>query len=560
MSHSHQFYNLPPELWYAISSYLPNRDIKSLRLVSKRFCNSVELRLGRVFLSANPLNIKVFRAIADHEEFRHKISEIVWDDARFARGPSTEIIHPEQGLYLPITDASDEETEFESRQHHDEIQGPPNWEVYESDFDFGDREDTEFGDPIYQLRNSANFRGRNCPLWFKAACVNNIEHIFMRRRKLNMIEAWHQKFKDERKLGKAALSMNESWKIYQSLLRKQADVLAGNYDEEAFLYGLERFTALKRVTITPAAHGVPFAPLYQSPMIRAFPPGFNYPIPRGWPISTTEEPEDVITFPWQQVDERHREKYHAFRIVTRTLAQQKHNVVELILEARQLYTGINCTIFDQPCMEHDNLLTILKKPGFRRLDISLIFGGRGSATENWKTFRNGRLHKTLGTMTDLEEFTFYTAGLDNCYEWKNPPVDTNPVSLEHIFPVEKWSKLRHFALSRFIVSQADLITLLSKLPDTLRSVRLSFLVFFENATSWHTFLEELRTKIQERSLWPGHRPNVIIGNERTFLLLGGAVWLGKAVDDFLYEGGENPFYDPPSCFSQKGTWNNQGCI
>lgn len=26
----------------------------------------------------------------------------------------------------------------------------------------------------------------------------------------------------------------------------------------------------------------------QSPMIRAFPEGFNYPIPRGWPTSTTE--------------------------------------------------------------------------------------------------------------------------------------------------------------------------------------------------------------------------------------------------------------------------------
>lgn len=548
MSNSYQLNNLPPELWYTIVSFLPNRDIKSLRLVSKQLCDSVELRLQRVFLSANPLNIKVFRAIADHEKFRHQISEIIWDDARFARGPPTsDVIHPEEGLYLPVTDASDEEKEeaFRLRRHDDSgAEGPPNWEVYESDLDYGDPDD-EFADPALQLRASTNFKGQNCPLWFKAACVSNIENLFMRREKLNSTEAWHQKFKNEKKLGKAALSMSESWEIYRALLRKQADVLAGNYDRDAFLYGLERFPALEKVTVTPAAHGVPFAPLYHSPMIRSFPEGFNYPIPRGWPTPTTEQPEDEIAFPWQRVDERHKEKWRAFRIVTRALAHQKSNVVELILEARQLYTGINCTIFDEPCEEHENLLTILTKPGFRRLDLSLMFGGRGSDAENWKTFRDGRLRETLSVMEDLEEFSFYTSGLDRCYEYGDPPIGINPVSLERIFPIEKWSKLRHFALSRFIVRQTDLITFLSKLPETVQSVELSFLVFIDHGSSWHYLLEEMRSKIREKTLWPGRRPIVVIGNERYYLLLGGATWIEKAVNKFLYEDGENPFHEPP---------------
>lgn len=548
MSNSYQLNNLPPELWYTIVLFLPNRDIKNLRLVSKQLCDSVELRLQRVFLSANPLNIKVFRAIADHEKSRHQISEIIWDDARFARGPpASDVIHPEEGLYLPVTDASDEETEeaFRLRRHDDsEAEGPPNWEVYESDIDYGDPDD-EFADPALQLRANTNFKGQNCPLWFKAACVNNIENLFMRREKLNSTEAWHQKFKNEKKLGKAALSMSESWEIYRTLLRKQADVLAGNYDREAFLYGLERFPALKKVTVTPAAHGVPFAPLYHSPMIRSFPEGFNYPIPRGWPTSTTEQPEDEIAFPWQRVDERHKEKWRAFRIITRALAHQKSNVVELILEARQLYTGINCTIFDEPCEEHENLLTILTKPGFCRLDLSLMFGGRGSDAENWKTFRDGRLRETLSVMEDLEEFNFYTSGLDRCYEYGDPPIGINPVSLERIFPIEKWSKLRHFALSRFIVRQTDLVTFLSKLPETVQSVELSFLVFIDHGSSWHYFLEEMRLKMREKTLWPGRRPSVVIGNERYYLLLGGATWIEKAVDKFLYEDGENPFHEPP---------------
>lgn len=226
-------------------------------------------------------------------------------------------------------------------------------------------------------------------------------------------------------------------------------------------------------------------------------------------------------------------------------------MVELVLDARQLFTGINCTIFDGLCVEYGHFLTVLKKPGFRRLDLALIFGGRGP-TENWKTFRNGKFRETLSNMIDLEEFTFYSAGLNGYLEWKEPPMDTVPVSLESIFPIEKWPNLRHFALSRFIVSQADLITLLSKLSATLQSVKLSFLVFVDNGNFWHTFLAALRTKIRERGLWTGRRPNFVIGTERGFLRLGCAKWFGKEVDDFLYEDGENPFHDPPRNIGKKG--------
>lgn len=88
---------LPFELWDAISSHLPNRDIKSMRLVCKQFHNAARLRLHRVFLSANPLNIEVFRAIADHDTFRHRVKEIVWDDARFLKGPRR-LIYSQMGM------------------------------------------------------------------------------------------------------------------------------------------------------------------------------------------------------------------------------------------------------------------------------------------------------------------------------------------------------------------------------------------------------------------------------------------------------------------------------
>lgn len=72
--------SLPVELIHAVIALLPNRDIKNLRLTCTRLGRIAHPRLKRVFLSANPLNIEVFRAIADHDCFRRGVVEIIWDD------------------------------------------------------------------------------------------------------------------------------------------------------------------------------------------------------------------------------------------------------------------------------------------------------------------------------------------------------------------------------------------------------------------------------------------------------------------------------------------------
>ncbi|KAF3392325.1 hypothetical protein DPV78_010526, partial [Talaromyces pinophilus] len=40
------------------------------------------LQLDRVFISANPQHVEVFRTIADHEVYRYQVAEIVWDDTQ----------------------------------------------------------------------------------------------------------------------------------------------------------------------------------------------------------------------------------------------------------------------------------------------------------------------------------------------------------------------------------------------------------------------------------------------------------------------------------------------
>lgn len=76
---------LPTELLRDTFSHLQNRDIKSLRLTSAFFCDRAPLRLDRPFLSANPRNIEVLRAVVDHDVFRKGIVELIWDDVTFQK-------------------------------------------------------------------------------------------------------------------------------------------------------------------------------------------------------------------------------------------------------------------------------------------------------------------------------------------------------------------------------------------------------------------------------------------------------------------------------------------
>ena len=142
----------------------------------------------------------------------------------------------------------------------------------------------------------------------------------------------------------------------------------------------------------------------------------------------------------------------------------------------------------------------------------------------------------------MEDISLSTTGITAIGEGRGLEGFT-PVPLRNVFPIEKWPKLRHFKLSRFIVSQSDLVSFLSELPGTVLSVNLSFLVFVDNGNIWRNFLSEMRRKIRENCLWPNRRVNVTVGCDQNISLLGRATWIDKEIDDFLYEDGENPFWD-----------------
>ncbi|UKZ78871.1 hypothetical protein TrVFT333_006617 [Trichoderma virens FT-333] len=467
--------SLPKELWDEIATHLPGRDVKNLRLVCKSLSN-IPLPLDRVFISANLKDIEVFRCVADHDVYRHGVREIIWDEARFQQD-----------------DPMDESNGLERTERGHIDDKPPDDFINECRHNM-DLVNTRL----------ANYR---LDLPFIAAMVKQME---------------------------SPLTMDESWWYYRQYLEQQRRVLADDLDIKTFEYGLDRFSGLKRITITPAAHGMLFAPLYQTPMIRTLPYGLNYSIPRGWPVTGDSY------LPADEWTEETKWQWRGFKEVIRCLAEHKgSSVTELVLDTHLLPTGVTCHFFDQACLEYNHLISVLQKPGFSRLELALMAGKQEPG--DWRSFRNGRLRRALAEASELEHFQLRT---DIGYHRLKDP-DAPFILFDEIFPIERWPKLRHFGLSRFLVSQRDLISFLSKLPASLRTIELSCLYFLAGDGSYRTLLDDMRDSLDWKTRNAATRPKVTIRLDRLDCgeVDSRTVWLEEELDYFLYERGPNPFHE-----------------
>ncbi|KAM0461758.1 hypothetical protein ACHAO4_000943 [Trichoderma viride] len=455
---------LPPEILENILGSLDNRAIKSLRLTCRQF-STFALRINRVFLSANPLNIQVFRTIADHSILRHRIVEIIYDDARLWR------------------DAADAP---EAREPSIPIYG--DYRDYPSDME-----------------------------WFQSERLENIQELRQRQ--------WHD---DPRRPEHVAIArrvhdelpLEESWAYYQDLLRQQEEVIASGADADALRYGLQRFPSLRKVTVTPTTYGWLFTPLYETPMIRALPYGFNCPIPRAWPYALLM---GLQVQPW----ENEKARWRGFNLVTKILAEGRHNVSEYEIDGHHLGAGLNCRIFDGRCEEYEDFVSVLRLPGFKKLKLSLFVDGQEGY--EWSALRNGLLRKALAEATQLEHVSIATG-------WKFSGRREAP-GLRRFLPTECWPKLQHFELWHVDVDLGELLSVISQLPDGLVSLQLNFLSIYHG--HYRDLLDQMRDKLH----WCKQRPltRVVIGVPINHYIRGRAIWLEKEIDDFFKRGGINPF-------------------
>ena len=187
--------------------------------------------------------------------------------------------------------------------------------------------------------------------------------------------------------------------------------------------------------------------------------------------------------------------------------------------------------------EKTDLVTILSQPGFTRLDLSLYCGNQHEY--NWCSFGSGRLRNLLAKATDIQHISLFT----NMAMRTEDEVDETFFPLRSIFPISDWHRLQHFGLSRFYVQKDDVIELLRLLPQTLKSVELSFLLFFPDQGNYQTLLEDMRDKLGwgERRLVD--QPKIVVRIDPWFEAVHGAILqdLSREVDSFVYHDGENPF-------------------
>ncbi|KAI7759178.1 hypothetical protein LZL87_013596 [Fusarium oxysporum] len=493
---------LPQELQNGIFAHLGCRDIKNLRATCTALASALPLHFNRVFISANSLNLQVFNAIASHETYRHQVSEIIWDDARLYTGPELE----------------------QERQQYE--------------LEYSDPNDVAAAD--------------GCPLWFVKGRYDYGHPGYI--------------------YPEPHIGIEESWAYYKPLLKDQRQVLSSNADIKAFKFGLKRFPSLKRITITPATHGSSWEPLYKTPMIREFPPGFDYPLPEAWPSFDDEKPIDALPWvsenddsPYQYIygeectAEVYRNRWRGFRLVIRALAEYTdHHITELVIGGNEIQSGLNCRIFDQRSIEYDDLVALLKRPGFRYLDLHLFAGLIEDG--DWSSYKTGLLHDALAEAKGIEHLCLRasTEISEGAPQQLVPEVEEHVIPLRTIFPVDNWSRLQHFGISHMLADLDDLIDLLAALPPTLRSVDLIQVALGAPEHGYGELIRAMRDVLDWRSRPVEERPKVhlvISASHDEVQGDGKFVEVDDVVYSYLYGSGNNPFEE-----DGYRIWPGQGAV
>ncbi|KFZ24486.1 hypothetical protein V502_01038 [Pseudogymnoascus sp. VKM F-4520 (FW-2644)] len=451
---SNPAFQLPPEIVKTIVDQVPNSTIKNLRLTCRFYSETAALRLNRVFISANPRNVEVFTAIANHKAFRSQITEIIWDDALLYAQP---VPRDEVEAYY----ASDDEYEDEAS------------------------------------------RGRDLD---RPSLIARAQQVAEQ------------------------MPMEEAWAYYQELLQQQRDV----QDSKAHIYALEKhigsFPALQRITVTAATHGVLYNPLYETPMIRAFPRGFNHYIPCGWPVPGNFIPQcdewDDYGSDWQ-----------GFQVATRLLAEDRDSgrVTDLCIDAHELEMGLR--VFERENRTLNDFEAVLARPNFTHLQLDLMVDSHSRQAD---VYCSGFLKRALAGRKGLEYLSFRT-NMDVCPSSNS---DQLYVPLRTIFTPTSHPRLQHFGLAHLYVRQDDLLALLASLPKTLQSVELSTIQCMPGEGSYRTLLWGIRDTLgwKERD----QRPTLTVSTVLSNPFPGRAIWVEDELYSFLYQDGSNPFGDDPA--------------
>jgi hypothetical protein len=299
---------LPVEVLEMITSNLENGDIKNLRLTST-LGFTIRLHIKRVYLSANPLNIKVLKTIADNDLYRNGVRELIWDDSYLCDANN-------------LVPANPKKRQSKHASGFDSILRCPKWYVRDS----------------YRHLESSDCRGEN---------------LFLPD------------------LMKQEMSWEESYAYYYDLAQQQRSVISSNADVIAFSYALVHFPFLSKITISSKAHGRLFVPLYHTPMIRAFPTGFVY--PGSVHVLQDQKAQFLWKGDKNGPRKKYTIQRRGLCAALRMLAKHgDHKVSEFIIEDYEKFDR-DWMLVDVKTPGHtrDDLATLIKRPDFHTLTLKV---------------------------------------------------------------------------------------------------------------------------------------------------------------------------------------------
>lgn len=190
------FTSLPVDVLTLFFDELIQRNLKRVRLVCRTLHEIVKLRIPRVFFSPNRANINAFRGIAEHEVFRHKVREIIWDDARLS-------LYQRQRLPLHIAIQVSEDLRLGTRE-------------IETD-------GKTFEHYVHEVQeHAADLTGE--------------------KKSLRKKELWGYDAQN--------MSLEDSFDLYNRLYDEQQAIIESGEDVETLKLGLQSFPALRRLTVT----------------------------------------------------------------------------------------------------------------------------------------------------------------------------------------------------------------------------------------------------------------------------------------------------------------------
>jgi hypothetical protein len=451
--------DLPAELLAVICEDLSKLDIKRLRLANVYLAKNVDLRIDRIYISPNRANLDCLQKILLHPRYRFQIPELVWDDAQLDEYPDVQSF----GAAIDFDDNNlKQDTE---RLLMDLSRG-----LQDENAEFGSFEHDDLFDMNGKLTETAK------------AVLLRYDSQFAR---------------DIIARNAAAMSIEESYAIYQELYREEREIMKQGLDAAALRHALTVCPKLVRVILTSEVwRPWNLQPVYHTPFHRSLPPGFRKPSVWPWLSYRPQSTPAQIAHRDSMMKVRNTDKnvslpseFRGYTIVVSSLISIPNpRISEFIIYAGHETTGISHQLFATHNADLKNTMIMARQVPLKRLSLSI--NPHGTDYNSPRSYlHSGLMNNILDNMPLLEHLDLSM----NCYERRNRDPGEQFFSWRKVLPPSLLPRLRTFALRNVGTHFEELVQLVKSMTHaehiTFDNIRMEMVAGLE--ATYHKLFREL---------------------------------------------------------------------